>query len=97
MAGAAAGEQREPSNVDTPAGRRLTQPVLSLYLVLLQAADSRQRPSAVGQRHGNDYLVGARRIGNSNFDGIEMAANEGRVLVAERHVDRRAKPAHLLG
>src|SRR5581483_4503555 len=30
------------------------------------------------------------------LDGIEMGAHEGRVLVAERHVDRRAQRPHLL-
>src|ERR1700741_4601612 len=68
------------------ARRQLAQPVFALDLVLLETADARQRPSAVGHGHGNDDLVGARRIGNANFDGIEMAANESRVLVAERHV-----------
>jgi two-component system, sensor histidine kinase RegB len=61
-----------------------------------QAADPGQRAAAVGDRHGNQDLVGARGIVDAHFHAVEMAAHVSRVLVPERNVERLARPAALL-
>src|SRR4051794_14374665 len=74
---------------------KLSQAILALDLANRQPADARQRPSAVGNRDRHHDLVGARRVVDLHFHAIEMAAHEGRVLVAERNVQRAAGTAAL--
>src|ERR1700761_8335596 len=72
------------------------QTVFALDLAHLQAADARQRPPRRRHRDGHDDFVRTRRVRHARFDRIEMAAHEGGVFMAERHVDRGAERAHLL-
>ena len=52
---------------------------------------------AGGERNGDDDLVGARRVGDGERDRVVVRAHEQRVLVGERHVERRARSADLGG
>src|SRR6185437_7023300 len=70
----------------------LAQTVLALDFLDRQSADPWQRPAAVGDGDRDHDLVGARRIVDLHFHAIEMAAHEGRVLVAERDIQRGAGP-----
>src|SRR4029079_13901191 len=74
-----------------------SQPIRPLDLVLLQAAYPRQGATAVRYGDAHNDLVGARRIGHAHFDGVEVRAHVGRILVTERHVDRSAGTAAFLG
>ena len=73
--------------------RRPSSPLTSRHR---QPADARQRPAAVGDRDRDHDLVGARRVVDHDLHAVEMAAHERRVLVAERNIQRRARPAALL-
>src|SRR6516165_8852831 len=77
---------------DPPAltNRRLAQPVLSLDLLLGQAADAGQRPPAIRDRDGHKNFAGAGRIVDANFHSIEMASNESGVLVPQGNVQSHA-------
>src|ERR1700744_2270528 len=67
------------------ADRILSQPVLAFDLVHGQAADAGQRAAAVGHDHGDDDLIAAGGVGHADFHGVEGAADEGGVLVTQRH------------
>src|ERR1700761_6267103 len=76
--------------------KKLTKSVLALDFLDRQPADPRQRPTAVGDGDRDHDLVGARRIVDLHFHAVEMATHESCVLVAERDIERRARPAALL-
>ena len=48
-----------------------------------ETADARQRATTVGDRHGDEYFVGAGRIVHAHLDTVEMAAHVGGVDVME--------------
>src|SRR5258707_14849763 len=76
---------------------KLSQTVFALDFRTRQSAAPRQWPAAVGNRHRHHDLVGARRVVDLHFHAVEMAAHEGCVLVTERNIERRSRPAALLG
>src|SRR5438132_6008755 len=78
-----------------PMLKKLSQTVFALDFRDRQSADPRQRPAAVGDGDRDHDLVGARRVVDLHFHAVEMAANEGRVLVAERNIQRGARTAAL--
>ena len=61
-----------------------------------EPANARQGPATAGEGDRDNDLAGARRIGNAHFHPVEMAADIGRRLVAERHVEDDAERAALL-
>src|SRR6185312_1494460 len=75
---------------------KLSQTVFAFDFRNRQSPDARQWPAAVGDRYRHHDLVGARRIVDLHFHPVEMAAHEGRVLVAKRNVERGPRPAALL-
>src|SRR5687768_4218464 len=76
---------------------RSAESVLALDLIFCEAADARQRPAAVGDRHRDYYFVRARRVVDPDLHAVEMAPHIGGVLVAERDVEGHTRPAALLG
>src|SRR6185295_10101948 len=83
----AAGGEIDPGDKHRDGKERSSQPISSLDLILLQAANAWQRPAAVGDGDAYHYLIGARGIGHAHLDGVEVRAHVGRILVAERYVD----------
>src|SRR5580693_7455827 len=78
-----------------PLLKKLSKSVLAFDFRDRQSADPRQRPAAVGDRDRDHDLVGARRVVDLHFHAVEMAAHEGRVLVAERNIECRSRAAAL--
>src|ERR1700733_2651772 len=70
--------------------------VVALDLILGQAAHARQRPSAIGNRNGHHDLIRPGCVGNADLHAIEMASDVCGILVAERDIERHARPAALL-
>src|SRR5271163_4327202 len=79
------------------ARRGLAQSVDPFDLALGQSADARMRSAGIGDGERHHDLVGARRVGDAHLHAVKMAPHKGRVLVAERHVERDARAAALLG
>src|SRR5437763_6929862 len=75
----------------------LPQTIFALYLGHLQTSDPRQRPATVGHGDRDHDFIGARRVVDPHFHAVEMAPDKGRILVAERNVERRARPARPQG
>ena len=73
------------------AGGRSAQTVLALGLGRGQTADAGEGTARIGHRDRDQDLVGARRVGQAHLHAVEMAADIGCVLVAERDVDRAAR------
>ncbi len=63
---------------------------------LAQTADAGQRPTTVRDRDGHQDLAGPRCIRDPNLHGVEVAAHEGRILVAERNIERGSRATALL-
>ena len=61
-----------------------------------QTTDPRERPSAIGHREREEQLVGTRRVGDADLDRIEVRADEHRLDVMDRDVERGAHRAPLL-
>src|SRR4051812_39616564 len=75
--------------------KELSQSVFALDFADRQPAHARQRPAAVGNRDRDHDLVSARRVVDLHLHAVEMAAHKGRVLVAERNVQRRSRTTAL--
>src|SRR3990170_274165 len=76
---------------------RLAEAVLLLRLGHRQPADAGVRAPAIGDHDNDEDLIGLRRIHKTHLHGVEVGAHERGVLVMQRHVDGRARPAELLG
>src|ERR1700733_11211967 len=72
------------------------QSVVALDLILRQAAHARQRPSAIGNRNGHHDLTRPGCVGNADLHAIEVASHICGILVAERDIERHARPSALL-
>jgi len=73
------------------------QAVFAFDLIFGQAADSGERTTAVGDGDGDHDFVGAGRVVDAHFHAVEVAAHEGRVLMAEWNVEGHAESAALFG
>src|SRR6266702_3960658 len=63
--------------------------VLALDLAGAQAADAIVDTGAIRHRQNENQLVRPRRVGDTDLDGVEMAAHISGIAVMKRHVDPR--------
>src|SRR5688572_23260774 len=74
-------------------GEASDQAVLALDLAGLQAAESGVEPAARGEGPHDQHLVAAGRVVEADADRVVVRAHVQRILVRERHVEDRARPA----
>jgi hypothetical protein len=81
----------------TPVRRgKLSQSVLALDLFLGQSPDAWPWPTAVCYHQRYYDLPATRCISDSDLHRVEMTTDEGRILMAQRNINRRASTSHLL-
>src|SRR3954451_9776075 len=80
----------------TRSRRTLAKPVGADCLFPAQSPDSREWPTAAGESGDDHDLIIARCGGHPHLDRVEVTADERRIFVMKRHVDRVARTAHLL-
>src|SRR5215213_3748046 len=74
----------------------LTESVGADRLFAPQTSDPSEGSATAREGGYHYYLVVARRGGYAYLDRVEVTADERRILVMKRHVDRVARTAHLL-